>query len=47
VFRLRRRPVVPLTLPYLAALTPPGWEVRLQDEQLGRSTLAARLTSWP
>ena len=34
VFRVRRRPVVPLTLPYLAALTPPGWEVTLQDEQL-------------
>ena len=27
VFRVRRRNVVPLTLPYLAALTPPDWEV--------------------
>jgi radical SAM superfamily enzyme YgiQ (UPF0313 family) len=25
---------VPLTLPYLAALTPPGWEITLLDEQL-------------
>jgi prepilin-type processing-associated H-X9-DG protein len=34
VFRVRRRAVVPLTLPYLAALTPPEWAVTLQDEQL-------------
>jgi radical SAM superfamily enzyme YgiQ (UPF0313 family) len=34
VFRVRRRNVVPLTLPYLAALTPPDWEVELVDEQL-------------
>ena len=34
VFRVRRRNVVPLTLPYLAALTPPGWKVKLIDEQL-------------
>ena len=34
VFKVRRRNVVPLTLPYLAALTPPGWEVTLRDEQL-------------
>lgn len=33
-FRTRRRQVVPLTLPYLAALTPPEWQVRLVDEQL-------------
>ena len=26
--------MVPLTLPYLAALTPPGWEIRLIDEEL-------------
>lgn len=34
VFCVRRRSVVPLTLPYLAALTQPGWEVELLDEQL-------------
>lgn len=34
VFKVRRRSVVPLTLPYLAALTPPGWETTLVDEQL-------------
>jgi radical SAM superfamily enzyme YgiQ (UPF0313 family) len=35
VFKVRRRPVVALTLPYLAALTPPGWDISLIDEQLG------------
>lgn len=34
LFKTRRRSVVPLTLPYLAALTPPEWEVSLADEQL-------------
>ena len=34
VFNVRRRSVVPLTLPYLAALTPPGWDITLLDEQL-------------
>jgi radical SAM superfamily enzyme YgiQ (UPF0313 family) len=34
IFKARRRSVVPLTLPYLAALTPPGWDNRLVDEQL-------------
>jgi radical SAM superfamily enzyme YgiQ (UPF0313 family) len=34
VFKVRRRPVVPLTLPYLAALTPQDWQVTLLDEQL-------------
>ena len=33
VFKVRRRPVVPLTLPYLAALTPPHWDIKLVDEQ--------------
>lgn len=33
IFKARRRSVVPLTLPYLAALTPDDWEVRLIDEQ--------------
>ena len=34
VFKSRMRALVPLTLPYLAALTPKGWEVTLVDEQL-------------
>lgn len=34
VFKTRRRAVVPLTLPYLAALTPRDWAVTLTDEQL-------------
>src|SRR5271166_4551615 len=34
VFKTRRRSVVPLTLPYLAALTPPEWNVTLVDEQV-------------
>ena len=34
VFKARRRALVPLTLPYLAALTPPDWQVTLVDEQL-------------
>ena len=51
VFKSRRRSVVSLTLPYLAALTPPGWEIRLVDEQLqeidfeSRPTVVA-LTTW-
>src|ERR1035437_6978485 len=34
VFKVRRRQVVPLTLPYLAAMTPQDWDIRLLDEQL-------------
>ncbi len=34
VFKVRRRPVVSLALPYLAALTPKGWDVKVVDEQL-------------
>jgi radical SAM superfamily enzyme YgiQ (UPF0313 family) len=34
VFKTKRRAVVPLTLPYLAALTPPEWNVTLIDEQV-------------
>ncbi len=34
IFRGRRRSLVPLTLPYLAALTPADWEVTLHDEHL-------------
>lgn len=32
--RVRRRQLVPLVLPYLAALTPAGWDVTLVDEML-------------
>ncbi|HVM47752.1 MAG TPA: B12-binding domain-containing radical SAM protein [Candidatus Acidoferrum sp.] len=51
VFRVRRRNVVPLTLPYLAALTPPDWEIKLIDEQLqpldfdGRADVVAITTT--
>ena len=51
VVKNRRRSVVSLTLPYLAALTPPGWEITLLDEQSQeivfecRPTLVA-LTTW-
>jgi len=31
VYQVRRRQVVPLTLPYLAALTPADWDVQLLD----------------
>ncbi len=34
LYKSRKRTVVPLTLPYLAALTPPGWDIGLLDEQL-------------
>ena len=34
VHRVRRRQVVSLTLPYLAALTPGHWDITLLDEQL-------------
>jgi radical SAM superfamily enzyme YgiQ (UPF0313 family) len=34
VFKSRQRPLVPLPLPYLAALTPPGWKITLVDEQV-------------
>lgn len=32
--RVRRRQLVPLVLPYLAALTPEGWDVTLVDEMV-------------
>ena len=32
VVKLRRRQLVPLVLPYLAALTPKDWEIALVDE---------------
>ncbi len=34
ICRVRRRQVVSLTLPYLAALTPSDWQIKLVDEQL-------------
>lgn len=34
LFKTKRRQMVPLALPYLAALTPPEWKVTLLDEQL-------------
>jgi len=34
IHKSRKRSLVPLTLPYLAALTPPEWDVSLIDEQL-------------
>lgn len=51
LFKTKRRSVVPLTMPYLAALTPPDWTVRLIDEQLDDIDFTAPadlvgLTSW-
>ncbi len=51
VAKSRRRSVVSLTLPYLAALTPPGWKITLLDEQLQEIDFACRpdvvaLTTW-
>ena len=34
IFKSRRRSLVPLAMPYLAALTPPDWDVKLVDEQV-------------
>ena len=34
VLKSRTKPLVPLTLPYLAAMTPAGWDLTLIDEQL-------------
>jgi radical SAM superfamily enzyme YgiQ (UPF0313 family) len=51
VFKSRRRSLVPLALPYLAALTPADWEVTLVDEQVQdidfefRADVVA-ITSW-
>ena len=51
VYQVRRRQVVPLTLPYLAALTPADWDVQLLDEQLEPVDFDCRpdvvaLTTW-
>jgi radical SAM superfamily enzyme YgiQ (UPF0313 family) len=51
VFKSRSRSLVPLALPYLAALTPPPWNITLVDEQVqdvdfdSRPDLVA-ITSW-
>lgn len=34
LFKTRTRSLVPLALPYLAALTPEGWDITLVDEQV-------------
>jgi radical SAM superfamily enzyme YgiQ (UPF0313 family) len=51
IFKARHRNVVPLTLPYLAALTPKGWEIELLDEQLqpvdfGKRPDLVALSAW-
>jgi radical SAM superfamily enzyme YgiQ (UPF0313 family) len=51
VFKSRMRALVPLTLPYLAALTPKCWDVELVDEQLQDINFDAKpdlvaMTSW-
>ncbi|HXN17426.1 MAG TPA: radical SAM protein [Candidatus Binatus sp.] len=51
VFKSRMRALVPLTLPYLAALTPKDWDVTLVDEQLQDIDFDAKpdlvaITSW-
>jgi radical SAM superfamily enzyme YgiQ (UPF0313 family) len=49
--KLRHRQLVPLVLPYLAALTPTGWDVTLVDEMLQSVDLDApadvvAITTW-
>lgn len=51
LYKTRRRWLVGLTLPYLAALTPPDWEVELIDEQVEEIDFAApvdlvAITTW-
>ena len=51
VFKSRRRSLVPLALPYLAALTPLEWDVSLLDEQVEDSNIDCRpdlvaITNW-
>jgi radical SAM superfamily enzyme YgiQ (UPF0313 family) len=51
VARVRRRQLVPLVLPYLAALTPPDWDVSLVDDMLRPVDLDApvdlvAITTW-
>jgi radical SAM superfamily enzyme YgiQ (UPF0313 family) len=51
VVRARRREVIPLAPPYLAALTPPGWDITLVDEMIEGVDLDApadlvAITTW-
>jgi radical SAM superfamily enzyme YgiQ (UPF0313 family) len=51
VFKTKRRQVVPLALPYLAALTPAEWTVTVFDEQVqeidfDRPTDLVAITAW-
>jgi hypothetical protein len=53
VLKSRTKPLVALTLPYLAAMTPPGWDITLIDEQLQNINFGAHplpdlvaLTTW-
>jgi radical SAM superfamily enzyme YgiQ (UPF0313 family) len=51
VYKSRMRALVPLTLPYLAALTPSGWDISLVDEQIQDIDFACKadlvaITSW-
>jgi radical SAM superfamily enzyme YgiQ (UPF0313 family) len=43
LFKTKKRSVVNLTLPYLAALVPKGWDVTLIDEQLTDIDFSARV----
>ncbi len=49
--KIKRRALVGLTLPYLAALTPDGWEITLVDEQMADVDFDAQtdlvaITTW-
>jgi radical SAM superfamily enzyme YgiQ (UPF0313 family) len=51
VLKSRMKPLVPLGLPYLAALTPEGWDITLVDEQLQDIPFASKpdvvaITTW-
>jgi hypothetical protein len=53
VLKSRMKPLVPLTLPYLAALTPQDWDVTLADEQIQEINFHSRpkpdvvaITTW-
>ncbi len=51
VLKSRMKPLVPLGLPYLAALTPEGWDITLVDEQLQEIPFASKpdvvaITTW-
>ncbi|MGA2403151.1 MAG: cobalamin-dependent protein, partial [Syntrophobacteraceae bacterium] len=50
-YKTRKRNVVGLSLPYLAALTPEGWDIELIDQQLEDIDFEARadlvaITTW-